>query len=429
MNDQPAFTLTVDQNKYVPPETTDIAAVLTVTCEAGDTAGADVAEVIVIDRSPSMGGAKMIEAKRAAKAAIDALRDDASFAVIAGGKDAKEVYPGDGRLATATEQRRQAAKRCVDEIALGHLTHTGVWLRRAAELLATRPESIGHVLLLTDGIVNQDRHDYEEDLAHCDGRFTCDAVGIGTDWDPDQLKHLADRFQGTRAFIEDLADLTDYFTEVCGTTMGKAVGDVELRVRTPGGAALASVRQMYPTLRDLDAHRRDLDERTVAVPLAAWGSETREYMLDLTSRAWRTGEEIRAAQVLLARAGSDEILARGNVLMCWTDDPTLNTEVDPKVAVHTGQERLAEHVRSGLAALRAGDPPTATRHLATARALADEAGNSGTARLIDRIIDFDPGTRTATLKHGITEAERLALDVGTDRTLRTPTSKEEGGPA
>ncbi|SDL19464.1 von Willebrand factor type A domain-containing protein [Glycomyces sambucus] len=425
MTDTTAFTLTVDQNKFVPPGTAEMAAVLGIECRTTESAAAEVAEVIVIDRSPSMGGVKLAEAKRAAKAALDALREDAYFAIVAGGHDATQLYPGGGALATAIPRHRKAAANAIDRMTLGNLTYTGVWLRCAADLLASRPGAIGHVLLLTDGMVNQDSASYTADLDYCEGRFACDAVGIGIDWDPDQLKHIADRFQGTRAFIEDLADLTDYFTEVCGKAMGKAYGDVALLVRTPADVAIGSLRQVYPTLQDLAGHRRDLDARSALFPLAAWGTETREYMLDVAAPAWPVGEERRAAQVLLVRGPDHEVLARGNLLVCWTDDPVLNTEVNAKVAVHTGQEQLAAHVRTGLAALRAGDPPTATRHLATARTLAEEAGNRATARLIERIIDFDPGTGTARLKQGVTEEDRLAIDVGTDRTVRTPTSRTE----
>jgi Mg-chelatase subunit ChlD len=425
MTDTTAFTLTADQNKYVPPGTAEMAAVLSVDCRTTETAAAEVAEVIVIDRSPSMGGPKLAEAKRAAKAALDALREDARFAIVAGGHDATQLYPGNGGLATAEAKHRKAAALAIDKMTLGNLTYTGVWLRCAADLLATRPGAIGHVLLLTDGMVNQDDRSYNADLAYCEGKFACDAVGIGIDWDPDQLKQIADRFQGTRAFIEDLADLTDYFTEVCGKAMGKAFGDVAILVKTPADVAISSLRQVYPTLQDLAGHRRDLDGRTALFPLAAWGNESREYMLDVTGPAWRVGEEIRAAQVLLVRGPDNEVLARANLLMCWTDDPVLNTEVNAKVAVHTGQVQLAEEVRTGLAALRSGDAPTATQHFATARTLAEQAGNQATARLIDRIIDFDPGTGTARLKQGITEADRLQLDVGTDVTVRTPTTRTE----
>lgn len=422
MTDAAAFTLTVDQNKHVPPGTAEMAAVLTVACETTGAAASEVAEIIVIDRSGSMHGDKIAEATKAAKAAVDALPEGAYFAVLAGDSDAQMIYPREKGLARASQPERDKAKRDIGKTRVQGGTDIGRWLRDAAHLLAMRPGAIGHVLLLTDG---QGRM-ADNDLAHADGRFTCDAVGIGTDWNPEQLKVLADRFQGRRAFIEDLADLGAYFAQVVTQATSKALGDVELRLRPSTGASVTSIRQMYPTLSDLTPHRYDVDAKTVGIPLAPWGTETREYMVDLDTRIENAGQELRIAGVQLVRSGSGEILARGNVLIRWTDDPTLNTEVNPKVAVHTGQERLAGEVRSGLAALRANDPRTATRHLATARALADEAQNEGTAKLLDRIIDFDPGTGTAKLKGGITTADQLAIDVGTDVT-RAATSRDAGG--
>ena len=421
MTDAAAFTLTVDQNKHVPPGTAEMAAVLTVACETTGPTGSEVAEIIVIDRSGSMNGDKLAEAKKAAIAAVDALPEGAYFAVVAGDSTAQPIHPREG-LATVSSGERADAKRNIGRTRSQGGTDIGRWLRAAADLLAYRPGAIGHVLILTDGQGSM----ADRDLAYSDGKFTCDAVGIGTDWNPDQLKLLADRYQGRRAFIEDLADLGGYFAQVIRQATSKALGDVELRLRPSTGASVSSVRQMYPTLSDLTPHRYDVDAKTVAIPLAPWGTETREYMVDLTARTESAGQELRIAGVQLVRSGSGEILARGNVLIRWTDDPTLNTEVNPKVAVHTGQERLAEEVRSGLAALRVNDQPTATRHLATARALADEARNEGTAKLLDRIIDFDPGTGTAKLKRGITPADQLAIDVGTDVT-RAATSRDTGG--
>lgn len=421
MTEAAAFTLTVDQNKHVPPGTAEMAAVLTVACETTGASTSEVAEIIVIDRSGSMHGDKIAAAKNAAKAAVDALPDGAYFAVLAGESGAQQIYPREPRLGRATDRERADAKRDIGKTRVQGGTDIGQWLRAASDLLAARPDAIGHVLLLTDGQGST----AERDLAHCDGTLTCHAVGIGTDWNPDQLLMLAERYQGRRAFIEDLDDLGAYFAQVVAEATSKALGDVELRFKPSIGAAIGSVRQMYPTLSDLNPHRYDVDARTIGVPLAPWGTETREYMVDLSSKVGGLGEEFRIAGVQLVRSGSGEILARGNVLISWTNDLNLNTEVNPVVAAHTGQALLVGEVRAGLAALRANDPHTATRHLGTARALADESGNEGTAKLLDRILDFDPGTGTSKLKPGMTRADHFQVEADTDVT-RPATARDTG---
>jgi hypothetical protein len=421
MTESAAFTLTVDQNMHVPPGTAEMAAVLTVTCESTGTSKSEVAEVIVIDRSGSMLGRKLEEAKKAAQSAVDALPDGAYFAVVLGESNAQVIHPRKG-LARATDRERFQAKRAIETTAVRGGTDIGSWLRSAADVLETRPSALGHVLVLTDGQGALSEHD----LAYCDGKLGCTAVGIGTDWDPDQLKLLADRYKGRRDFIEDLADLGSYFAAVVKEATSKALGDVELRFRPSIGASVESVRQMYPILSDLTPHRTEVDAKTIGIRLAPWGVESREYMVDLTAPVGEPGgRELRIARVELVRTESGEVLARENVFIRWTDDPNLNTEVNPKVAVHTGQQQLAEEVRSGLAALRAHDPLTATQHLATARALAEEAGNERTAKLLDRILDFDPGTGTAKLKGGITAADKFQIEVGTDVT-RAATSRDAG---
>lgn len=64
--------------------------------------------------------AKMIAARQATAAAIDATRDGVDFAVIAGTNQALPAFPPNGRLATASAATRADAKR-----ALGALQPNG----------------------------------------------------------------------------------------------------------------------------------------------------------------------------------------------------------------------------------------------------------------------------------------------------------------
>jgi Ca-activated chloride channel family protein len=61
----------------------------------------------------------MTAAQRATKAAIDALRDGALFAVIEGTNVARVVYPTGPRLVAATPETRRAAKKAVSLLRAG----------------------------------------------------------------------------------------------------------------------------------------------------------------------------------------------------------------------------------------------------------------------------------------------------------------------
>jgi hypothetical protein len=87
---------------------------------------------------------KMRGARDATSAAIDALRDGTSFAVIAGTHVANEIYPGNGGLAVAGPATRGQAKDALRRLSAGGGTAIGTWLRLADRLLASADVSIRH---------------------------------------------------------------------------------------------------------------------------------------------------------------------------------------------------------------------------------------------------------------------------------------------
>lgn len=98
---------------------------------------------------------------------------------------------------------------------------------------------------------------------------------------------------------------------------------------------------------------------------------------------------------------------------------TLSTQINPHVAHYTGQQELAEAIQEGLRARKEGDIEGATVRLGRAVALANESGNTRIAGLLDRVVDvIDPVTGTVRLKHNVTEADEMALDTRSTRTVR-----------
>src|SRR5215472_10413873 len=108
------FTVDVFQNEYLPDGAREVNAIVTVT-SVGATADmsaaeAGAAEIIIVDRSGSMSGTKMDQAREATAAAIDVIRDGVAFAIVSGSLRAHPVYLADGTLAIADADTRTAAK-------------------------------------------------------------------------------------------------------------------------------------------------------------------------------------------------------------------------------------------------------------------------------------------------------------------------------
>src|SRR5947199_1486867 len=117
----------------------------------------------------------MLSAKQASAAAVDALRDGVSFAVVAGTDRARMVYPVEGRLAVADARTKAEAKTAIGRLKAGGGTAIGQWLTQANRLFVGHQQAIKHAILLTDGR-NEHETPAELDnaLALCEGRFVCD---------------------------------------------------------------------------------------------------------------------------------------------------------------------------------------------------------------------------------------------------------------
>jgi Mg-chelatase subunit ChlD len=102
--------------------------------------------VLVIDRSSSMSGIKMMQARNASVAAIEALRDDARVGVVAFSGGADRV------MAPVGMDQRQDAISFVRGVHASGGTNIGAALNAANAVMSSDPRYIHHVILLSDGV-------------------------------------------------------------------------------------------------------------------------------------------------------------------------------------------------------------------------------------------------------------------------------------
>src|SRR5262249_53999293 len=114
-----------------------------------------------------------------------------------------------------------------------------------------------------------------------------------------------------------------------------------------------------------------------------------------------------------------QTLGQGLVRAIWTGDEVLSTWISRHVAHYTGQAELAQAIQDGLEARKAGDDDTATARLGRAVALAHESANEDTANLLAEVVDvIDPATGTIRLKAKVANADEMALDTRSTKTVR-----------
>ncbi|MGQ5637499.1 MULTISPECIES: hypothetical protein [unclassified Streptomyces] len=434
----PQFAMDVYQNEYLPEGGREVNAIVTVTATGGGTIGSaasrlypkghgpSAAVAVMVDCSGSMDypPAKMRGARDATAAAIDALRDGTHFAVIGGTHVAKEVYPGGGRLAVADAGTRAQAKQALRQLGAGGGTAIGTWLRLADRLLNSVDVTIRHGILLTDG---RNEHESPQDLKAtldaCAGRFTCDARGVGTDWEVKEVTGIASALLGTADIVADPAHLAADFTAMMETAMGKEVADVSLRVWTPVGTTIRFVKQVAPTVEDLTGRRTEAGPRAGDYPTGSWGDESRDYHVCVEVPAAGLGQEMLAARVSLVVPQADgsvqNLGAQGLVRAVWTDDMVASTSISPQVAHYTGQAELAQVIQQGLTLRKAGDFDGATAKLGRAVQLANASGNADTAKLLAKVVDVvDAATGTVRLKTKVAEADEMTLETRSTKTVR-----------
>ncbi|MFC8260948.1 VWA domain-containing protein [Streptomyces sp. NPDC057291] len=441
----PQFSVEVYQNEYLPEGGREVNAIVTVTSTGGGTTGGvpligataspahvpgqgpNAAVVIMVDCSGSMDypPTKMRNARDATAAAIDTLRDGTSFAVVGGTHVAKEVYPGNGRLATADAQTRAQAKEALRRLSAGGGTAIGTWLRLADRLLGAADVDIRHGILLTDG---RNEHESPQDLRDaleaCAGRFTCDARGVGTDWEVKEVTAIASALLGTVDIVADPAGLAADFTQMMENAMGKEVADVALRLWTPVGVEIKFVKQVAPTVAELTDRRTDAGPRAGDYPTGSWGDESRDYHVCVQVPEAGIGQEMLAARVSLilpdpSGTAAPQTLSQGLVRAVWTDDMVASTSINPQVAHYTGQAELAQVIQQGLEARKSGDFDGATAKLGRAVQLASASGNADTAKLLSKVVDVvDAATGTVRLKAKVAEADEMTLETRSTKTVR-----------
>ncbi|WP_436494981.1 VWA domain-containing protein [Actinokineospora sp. HUAS TT18] len=417
----PGFSMVVSQNAYLSTEDDEAHAALVVTATGAAASGsAKVAQVIAIDCSGSMAQppTKINAARRATRAAIDALTDGSLFAVIEGTDEARQVYPAEG-MAEATIRTRAEAREAVQGLRAWGGTEIGKWLTMAHRLLAPHDTAVRHVILLTDGCNNEPPHVLDRVLAVCRSAFSCDARGIGADWDPRELLRISEALHGSADAVRQPAELAADFAAMTRAAMAKLVPELRIVVRTTGSTQLGFLRQTHPAEADLTGEQ--IAPGAMSFTTGSWAAETREYHLRLAvdSTGHTLDTDIRVARVDLEvrKPGTTEFVracAPKVVLAHWTDDLTQSSRIDPLIARYTGQTDLRLAVLRGCDAHDNGDLVTAAAEWGKAVALATRLENEKVLTRLLRLVEpvGDPAAGVVRVKDELLAVDLRSVAVG-----------------
>jgi uncharacterized protein YegL len=396
--DPPTFGLQVDQNPNLAVGAHRVHAILEISASAGHSAP-DAAEVVIIDTSSSMIGEKIEQARLAAAAAVDSLRDGVFFAVVSGASIATVVYPPQAGMVRADPATRAEAKVALAALEARGATAMSTWLRLAHELLGSCPAELKHALMLTDGQNVEGTAHLAAALKACAGQFGCDCRGVGEDWSMTQLKQIAGVLLGTWKPIAEPERLSEDFRKVMAASMRKRVAGVVLRVRKPPVARIAYFGRVLPDIEDLSDKGVEREGgRVVEFPIGSWGAEVRAYdlqiVLEQADLRIETGTLGRAAgvEVVLPAPEPDAaplVAARGSVLVTWTRNAVLSSRINERVAGYTGQQELALAVNQAVRAWDAQQEQEAAKLLGHAVALAYRLGREDVLEQLSQLAEIE----------------------------------------
>lgn len=414
------FTLDSFFNPHLALGATRIDAVLTATA-SGDVTTSEAgkrAVAFVIDVSGSMDGDKITAAKYAVRRCIDLLDERTLFTVIAFSSQALVLRP----MGPATYEAKNLAHLSVQKLEADGGTEMSKGLLAARQEFIRAGQVIAYALFLTDGENNSgDRLPLKEALQRCQGVFQCDCRGVGVDWEPKELRLISGELLGSADAVAEPDRLESDFKASLARALSKGMGDVRLRLWTPKTARVLFIKQMSPEIVELTSQTKRLDDKTLDVPLGAWGAESRDYHIAIEVEGGMEGDEMLACRPsLVFMVDGVETKAAGQpVVATWTADEALSTRINPQVAHYTGQEELADSIREGLDAKARGDIDQATKMLGKAAKIAIASGNDEVTQRLKKVVDvIDADAGTVRLKSGAGKAEVLELDMGGTRTVR-----------
>jgi Ca-activated chloride channel family protein len=312
---------------------------------------------IVIDRSGSMHGPPIANAKAAALSMLRQLEARDAFTVVTYSSRAETVVA----IESATEANKAAARAAIETIDDDGGTCISCGLDAAASELARSPVVGGlrRLLLISDGQATQGIHERGElaDLAaHTAATgVSISTVGVGLDFDEATMRRLAEVGRGHYYFVEDTVALSTMFVRELATLSETVASDVQLRILELPGVRVEEVYG-YPMTRGPDG---------VVVPIADLrAGESRKVVLRLSVSAPRTGELAIARAVVDWRRVSDGALRTAHALarVDVVDDPAAVAGSFDLAAVQAIEQALsgraldeaaAAYDRGGLPAARA----------------------------------------------------------------------------
>jgi Ca-activated chloride channel family protein len=393
---------------------------LTVDLTAKEVAGAARAPLnlaLVIDRSGSMSGFKLNQAKLAAKQLVSQLRAVDRLALVHYGSDVKSQA---GQQATEEGKRNMLAY--IDGIWDDGGTNIGAGVSTGRDLLMSSMAGfkVNRLVLISDGQPTEGMTDtsgltelVRETRSH---GISLSSIGVGSDFNEDLMQALAEVGAGAYAYLNDASQLATIFQKDLHQASTQVASGVTLALELPAGVELGEVL----------GYRSDVTGKTVRIFLPDFAAGQIERLvarvnvapgsvgttLDIAGIDLRYRDLLRDAQVASEARLSAHVTA---------DQAEVARNRDGEATVFAARARSAWNTQQAADALKAGNREEAEKLLQGNAFFFEEAAQvAGPAAVAkdmqeqnDLLHEFQNARDEAAVQHQTKSAKRKArLDYG-----------------
>jgi Ca-activated chloride channel family protein len=240
---------------------------------------------LILDRSGSMSGNKLVYVKQAAEHALRLLnkRDRASVVIY---DDQIQVLAASQPMSPVNRERMIQALKGVRTGGMTNLS--GGWFAGCDQIADhQRAEAINRALLLTDGLANQGVTDQEELASHAKALhqrgIATTTFGVGNDFNEFLLQAIADAGGGHFYFIDDPDQIPNYFQGELGEMLETSTRETTISLSAPAGT----------TWRLINDIPHEVTDRGLRVFLGeTYGGQIHELVLRLDLPARPLGETL-----------------------------------------------------------------------------------------------------------------------------------------
>ncbi len=331
---------------------------------SGNAASPGVDLVVVLDRSGSMNGRKIDDARRAVQGLIEALSPKDRLGIVTYSNAPQAL----SELLPMADHRRRELTALVAGIHPGGGTNLGGGLEAGLALFAARPMTDHHrkLLLISDGLANHGVTD-----PHALGRMAAaglsrdwvvSTVGVGNDFNEHLMTTLADYGGGTYTYMEDPAAFAAVFQQEYRHAAATAASGMAVSVPLSDGIQL------------IDAGGYPIETRDGRASFSPGGlrfGQTRTLYLTFKIPTKAPGDVVIKDLQLAFRSGEGRVsttLAETFTVACVEnpDDVMASIRKD-SWAAKVIQEDFGRLKAAVADALREGDEQQALQHIETYR--------------------------------------------------------------